>query len=371
MAFSLQFYTDDRNGMKLLYHPHNEKLAMNNITLKLETNMAGNLTFTMHDKHPYFNELKKIRTRVEVFDGETLIFRGRYLNDATTIYNEKTIICEGELAYFSDTVVRPYSFYGNIRQYLSFLVGQHNDQVESDKRLTLGTVYVDDPNDEIYRSTGLYPSTWVEITDKLIKHFGGMLYISYGDDGSHLLNYIMETELADYLPLSPQFIRLGSNLMDLKMETRGDEIATCIVPVGAPLEGANNAEERRLSIESVNDGSDYLTDNNLVIEYGRIYKTVEFQNITRAKDLLRVGKLELKKLSYEVNSLTITAVDLQRVGLADHHFRFMERVRVISPHNRIDESNLVITEMEIDLLNPSNNVIRIGRSQERFTKTKG
>ncbi len=68
----------------------------------------------------------------------------------------------------------------------------------------------------------------------MIDTLGGYLWIRHEEDGVYI-DYLSELNF-----LSPQTIEFGKNLLDLKRQTKGEDIATAIIPLGAKEEGGEN-----------------------------------------------------------------------------------------------------------------------------------
>ena len=161
-----------------LHHPKIEEYKITDAVLNLEVNKAG-----MFEKsalpHPLFGAIRRLKSVIEVYDDGVLIFRGRPLNDTYNLYKDQTIQCEGDLAYFNDSILRPYNFNGSIENYLYMVIESHNSQVGDDKKFTLGDVTVTDPNDYIVVSirTRAPKFSWDEIKSKLIDNLGGYIRV--------------------------------------------------------------------------------------------------------------------------------------------------------------------------------------------------
>lgn len=360
-------YTIRANGV-LLYDPRVEELAITQGVLNLEDNTAGSFVFTIYPSHPLFNSIKKLSTEIEVFDGTTRLFGGRVLQDEDAIDNARTFICEGEFAYFADSVVRPYNWQGEegggVEAYLEMLIDSHNSQVDASRQFTLGDVTVVDPNDYIIRGSSNYPDTLTEMLDKLpgllgghliVRKSGGTLYLDYLDDSPYLSN---------------QTIKLGENLLDLKRTALGSDIATAVIPLGARINDDEGVEQGRLTIESVNDGIDYVADEEARIALGldgHIFKTVIHDDVTTPSRLRTKGLQDLAATTNPLASIEVTAVDLKKIGLSVDDFRFLEYVKVESDPHGIS-GTLLITKMSTDLLNPANNSLTVGSDFGTFTK---
>lgn len=353
-------YTIKLDDSYLLY-PSIEDLSLANAELSLEVNTAGNLSFTIYPNNPLYGSIKKLKSIVEVYQDGALLFRGRVLTETLNFDKSMDVFCEGELAYFNDSVMRPYDFAGSITEYLQLLLDSHNAQVDESKRFTLSNVTVTDPNDYIVRSTINHVKTWQEINDKLLSSLGGYLIIRRVD-GKNYLDY-----LADSPYMSLQKVELGQNLLDLIQETRAEEVITALIPLGAKLVDADGEEtDERLTIESENGGLDYIYDEDAVTQYGYIFDTVVYDNITIPINLLTRANQELALRVNLGTSVQLRAVDLSMVDDVDE-IRLFEYVQVTSQPHGIDTMAL-ITKQELDLLNPANNTLTFGFSYQSFTE---
>jgi hypothetical protein len=346
----------------VLYDPRVEDTAIFSPKITLEDNLAASFNFTVYPNHPSYSTIQRLKTIIEVYDDEHLLFRGRVLNDELGWNNDKHIVCEGELAYFNDSVVRPYTWQGSLNEYLAMLISNHNLQVEPERQFTLRTITVTDPNDYITRASSDYPSTWSEIVAKLINLLGGHLVLEHLD-GVTYLDYI-----EDSLYQTGQKIELGKNLLDLKRTVRGEDIATAIIPLGATVDdGDSETTDSRLTIASVTEeGRDYVFDQNAVDAYGWIFKTVTFDDVTLAENLLDRGTAALAESIQAQASIEISAIDLSLIDKTIDDFRMLEYVEAVSePHGLHDK--FLIKKMEVDLVTPANNKLTLGRDYGVFT----
>lgn len=416
-----------------LYNPLNADLTLSSPTLNLGINKVGSMTFSMLPTHPHFNRVKKMESIITVYQDSDIIFKGRVFSDNVGFYKIKKVEVEGVLAYLNDSVVRPYNFTGGVREYLDFLISQHNEQVESQQRFILGDVTVTDPNDYIIRANSNNPNTWSEITDKLINLLGGYICIRYEDDG----NYI--DYLVDYSNTSTQEIRFAVNLLDLESEVRGDNLATCIIPYGMNLSDVteyqsvetiqeaidkdnasieeikskitelkrkyNNKQisneeykseysdlnkeraeiekeiislrnalyqwdtlgggNQRVTIKSVNNGIDYIQNDEAVSKYGKIYDVVTWDDVAEPKNLLSKAREYLQDTIKLSGKLSVKAIDLHLADTEIEAFRIGDYIRVYSEPHGIDEI-MLLTDYNLDLTNPTGFQFTLGLESNSF-----
>lgn len=339
----LPIYNDKLEGLKI-FSP----------SLDLELNKTGSFSFTLYPDHPYYGSIQKLKSIITVYQEDYLLFRGRVLDDEIGFYNERKVTCEGELAFLLDSIKRPYDFTGSVAEYLALLLESHNAQVDETKRFTLGNVTVTDPNDYIVRSNIDYTDTWKEMNDKLLTLLGGFLSVRHAD-GVAYLDY-----LADFALLSPQKIEFGKNLLDQKRIIKGADVATVVIPLGAKLKDAEGKDtDKRLTIETVNGGADFIEDASAISQYGTIVKTVIFDDVTIAENLKAKGKAYLSSLVKLPESIELTAADLATVSTAFSSFHLGTYVDVVSKPHGLNQKFLV-RKLSINLLDPAANKLTLG-----------
>lgn len=339
----LPIYNDKLEGLKI-FSP----------SLDLELNKTGSFSFTLYPDHPYYSRIQKLKSMITVYQEDYLLFRGRVLDDEIGFYNERKVTCEGELAFLLDSIKRPYDFTGGVAEYLALLLDSHNAQVDETKRFVLGNVTVTDPNDYIVRSNIDYVDTWKEMNDKLLTMLGGFLSVRHAD-GVAYLDY-----LADFTLLSPQKIEFGKNLLDQKRIIKGADVATVVIPLGAKLKDAEGKDtDKRLTIETVNGGADFIEDAAAIAQYGTIVKTVIYDDVTIAENLKAKGQAYLSSLVKLPESIELTAADLATVSTSFSSFHLGTYVDVVSKPHGLNQKFLV-RKLSINLLDPAANKLTLG-----------
>lgn len=350
-------YCDDN----LIYSTKLETLNIYNAKLELELNKTGAFEFVVYPSHPHYSKMEKLKSIIKVYQNNHLIFKGRILNDTALFHNQKEIVCEGELSFLIDSIQRPYDFqsgenHTTIDDFFKFLIGNHNSQVDESRQFKVGNITVKDPNNYIVRADSTYLNTWETINKKLIETNGGYLWVRHEEDG----NYI--DYLEDFNTLSNQTIEFGKNLLDFNKIAKGEEIATAIIPLGAKAEGTDDY----LTIKDVN-GVDYVYNEEAVHKYGWIFKTVEWQDVTEASNLLTKAREYLADTINLVVTLELSAVDLAGLNKDFNAFRMGTYVSVKSSPHGVN-SNFLVNKLSIELLNPKNNKLVLGKSYSTFTE---
>ncbi len=343
----------------LLYHSKLENLQIFNPSVELELNKTGSFVFTIHPDHPYYSFIKKLKSVITVFQDDYLIFRGRPLDEDIGWHNEKTITCEGDFAFLLDSVLRPFSFTGTPTEVLSYILSLHNAQVDASKQFQVGDVTVDG---YITHDAAEYLTTKETLEQVLLEALGGYLKTRF-EGGVAYIDYLSEINL-----LSPQSIQFGKNLLDLKRIRKGADIATVVIPLGAKVSDENgSATEKRLTIETVNGGADFIQDADAIAQFGIIVKSVIFEDIADAETLKAEGQAYLAESVNQWETIELTAADLATVDKDITSFHLGTQVRVTSVPHGLNQL-FVVSKLSIKLLDPAANAITLGKVIPAFSE---
>lgn len=337
-------YTDG----KLMYDPSLFHEGYGVITPKVtvEINKAGSLEFKMPPNNVYYGKdadgndlIKKLKSILTVFQNGKEIFRGRALSADKDFYKQKTVYCEGELAFLLDSVQRPYTFNGPVANLFRQYINNHNSRVDIDKRFTVGEVSLD-YDETITCSNYDYPNTFDEITEKILNVAGGRLRIRI-ENNVRYIDLIADEKDDGDIVYGSQVIEFGRNLLDITEHITAEDIYTVVVPVGAPLtikddNGNETQSNEKLNIASVNDGKDYIENTTAVKLFGRIEKKIEYTEIKNATELLTQARKDLNKNIEMSLSLTVSAVDLHLLDADVDAIEVGSWVRVISLPHELD-----------------------------------
>lgn len=310
-----------------IWNPYDDSRQIEDPVLRTEVNRAGSFSFTIRPDNPYYDAFEKLRSTVQVLWGTTLYFTGRVISETYGFYNEKEIVCESELAYLNDIVVRPFEFpesggSATPEAYLRFLIGEYNKEAPEGHKFSVGVCNVTDPNSYIARSDTEYSSVWKLIQEGLLDTVGGYVQVRHATVNGQDVRYI------DYLTeftTTGQKIEFGQNLLDILTEKRGDEVCTAILPLGAKPENG----ERRIDISNeADDPSNTLfrseiKKGDLVYNEeaetafgGRIIRVQIWDDVTVAAHLVTKAKAELAKASKIVKTTKLTVADLTGAGVS-------------------------------------------------------
>ena len=348
-------------GNTTIYDPRIPRAYLEDPKLHQKANKIGTLSFRVYPTHAQYGQFVKLSSVLSVYkDSRPLpMWRGRVLSSVMRMDKSMQIECEDLLAYLLDSVVRPYDFTGSVNEFLEHVLTQHNEQVTDAQKIRLGTVTVVDPNDYIHRSSSDYLSSWETIESKLIKSFGGYLRLRHETDGMYL-DYLRGTQ--EDLPTALQVIEYGENLTDLTDEVGAEETYTACIPLGAKIvleDDTGDEIERRLTVESVNDGVDYIVNDEAFAKYGWICAPVAdttWDDVTVAANLLRKGREFLNNQGVKLKrTLRVKAVDKPEV----QSFDFLEFVQVKSTPHGIGATYL-LTEKLTPLADPRGSEVTLG-----------
>lgn len=348
---------------KKIYDPRIEKLQLEEAELSQAKNKAGTLKLVLPADHAYSDMIVTPGiTRVTVKEDEDILFKGRIIRDNPDFWENSEYMAEGQLAYLNDTVVRPYEFSGSPREYFEFLITQHNSQVEKERQFTVGRITVSDPNDYIVRSNMHYPSTFEELQEKLLDNMGGYLVERF-EKGVAYLDYLDEIR-----ENNDQKAKYGENIVDIdRVQEIDSDFATAIIPLGKKQDDGNG-NETYLTIASVNDGKDYIQNDDAVAKYGLILKVVEHEDVTLPENLIKKGEENLQEAIKSTSSITVTAADLSGSGSKVESFRFMKNVKCISKRHGLNFRSPIVA-LNRNLLDRSDYKITVGDTQKTYTGT--
>ena len=339
-------------------------LIIDDPVVDLADNSAGSFVFRIYDDNPGYEAVQQLLTTyISVTRDGEYIFRGRIKATEKDFYGGLRVECEGDLAFLDDTIQPPCRYQGKtVQEYLEAVLAVHNSNVDKDRRFTVGLVTVQDEDyNNLYRFTN-FESTLTAIKEDLLDSFGGHLRIRY-EDGGRYLDYLKECpRVAD------QKIEFGENLLDFTETLDATDIATAVIPIGAVIDGEEFVEglDKRVTIETVNNGSQELILEDAVKQFGKITKSVIWSDVHVPSILKRKGQQWLEDAQYASVELLLTAVDLGDFGLHPDKFRLLDNIVCTSkPHGMNRQFPLL--KMQIHLLSPESNQYTLGESAKTYT----
>lgn len=322
-------------------------------TIKQGINVIDSFTFTIYPNHPAYNALHPFSTKITVFNTKThkYEFVGRVLMTKKRMESSGLIstevVCESDLGYLNDSITQYGEYHDtSVRDYLQIILDNHNNQVSADKQFQVGIVEVEE---NLYRYLG-YDKTFATIKDKLLDCLGGELRIRY-DNGIRYLDYL--TEIGE---VKTTDIRLAKNLITIEQEQDPSAIISRLIPLGNKL---SDDTEERLTISEVNNGINYIDDEEAIAKFGIIVGSQTWDDVSLASNLLTKGKEFQKENNRIKKAHKLSALDLSLIGLDIDSFELGNYHPVINPLMQIDET-LRIIEKSIIIESPESSTLTIG-----------
>ena len=357
-------YVKNMNGEYPIYEPLDDTLRIFEPVLTQEMGSAGSFTFRVYKGHPYYKQLKVLTSEVIVYDDGACVFCGRMWRPEQDFDNMVAVTCEGELTYLLDSQQRPFTYTGGIDGYIGQLLDVHNSQVNASRQIKKGNIVVS--GDGGYKEWTVQGfSDTLTLLRQLPESFGGYLRIRH-EAGVRYLDYLW-----DYGGINSQVIRFGENLLDLTHYVDATQIITCLIPQGADVEYKDESGEtqsRAVDITSVNGGVDYIENAEAVELYGRIWGYQKWDDVTEPGILLAKAREHLKEASTLPGTMEISAVDLAQINHDVQQFGLGYWTDVSSAPHGINQ-RFLLTRREINLLDPGQGSITLGRQTETLTGT--
>ena len=352
----------------VLHDSNLEQFTLINPVLSIEVNKAGEFTFQIANNHPYYDKIINKKSYIEIYQDGEWLWSGRPIGINTALKLVKTVTCEGELSYLHDSNQRIAEYHDmSVKDYFTTLIDKHNAMVDKSKQFTVGNVTVTDSNDSLYRYSN-YEDTFDTIQDKLIDRLGGYLLTRHVD-GVRYIDYV-----ESYPYITNQIIEIGSNIIDLSLEESSADTISALIPLGKKLteisEESPHEEttgEERLTIESVNNGLDYIANDDAVSRIGMVFGTVTFDDVTDPYNLLAKGSEELTDRIYNTLVISLNIFDRSFIDKTMVAFRLGASVIANSPKHGLNHKQMMISKMQISLVDVSKSKIEIGVTKKSIT----
>ena len=374
-------FTGSVNGMEYVTDPD----------VKLVVNGVDSFSFAIYPQHPLYKEIACKVSRVKIWRDSKLLFYGEVTGYSQDMYGIRTYDCEGALAWLNDLHFA-YSISGATpKDVLYWYIKMYNQKLrDKSKSFELGDVTIhkamtqDGTEGTIARSSGVYPSFWEEIQDKLLNSFGGILRVRYvGSDTC--AGYI------DWLAIPSgtcsQDVRYAKNLLNCDWAYDCTSIATAVVPLGKRKDSSGD-NEVRLTIDKADDDDatfmiqymtgtdDLVKSGNMVYsksrmeKYGLIQQAITFDDITDAGTLAYQGAVWLRQNGKASSTIRAEAIDLADIDESVEHFTHGDYVRTKLPGDSA-ESLFPITAIEIPIAAPENAKLTVGTQESGITSGSG
>ena len=374
-------FTGSVNGMEYVTDPD----------VKLVVNGVDSFSFAIYPQHPLYKEIECKVSRVKIWRDSELLFYGEVTGYSQDMYGIRTYDCEGALAWLNDLHFA-YAISGATpKEVLYWYIKLYNQKLrDKSKSFELGTVTIhkaltqSGTEGTIARSSGVYPSFWEEIQDKLLDSFGGILRVRYvGSDTC--AGYIDWLAIPD--GTCSQDVRYAKNLLNCDWTYDCTALATAVVPLGKRKDSSGD-NEVRLTIDKADDDDatfmiqymtgtdDLVKSGNMVYsksrmeKYGLIQQAVTFDDITDAGTLAYQGAVWLRQNGKAASTIRAEAIDLADIDESVEHFTHGDYVRTKLPGDSA-ESLFPITAIEIPIAAPENAKLTVGTQESGITSGSG
>lgn len=360
-----------------------DSLLLTSASVKLKAGSAGSFTFIVPPCNSQYDNFHRLVDYVDVYDGDNLIFAGRVFSVEMTFDTQYKIECEGLLSVLCDSIYRPTTYTGSVRDLILNILASHNGQVSADKHINIGQVTI--PDYTIYNKEFRNYDSSISRIKELVETYGGTIYVRKAA-GQLYFDWLRTS-----ITYSDQTICLGENLLDFTKKQDSSNVVTVLIPTGA-----QTSDGSKLTISSVNGGRDYIyARQELIDEYGYIYGTHEWNDIASASELKERAEDWLDINSQPNYSVKIKAVDLTDAGYDVTAFYVGQFVQVRSdPHGMIDtmteESSTVdlgivdkaivdiggvaywfeVNELNLNLLDVSQSFLQLGDEVAGYVSTQ-
>lgn len=344
----------------------NQVLRLQNPTLKeYAGNSIGYLKFKISPDHPYYDKIHPLESELYVYEDGEEIFRGRSVTSEEEFNRTHQITCESDLAYLCDSIVRPFEFQGSIYQFMEKIINNHNSQVETRKQFQIGNINVADNNNYINRNNSDYSNSLDCLRNKLVETHGGYLRTRLRD-GIRYLDYV-----TDAGGTNDQEIRYGINLADYNRQRDSTTLFTALIPTGADIESIRedgSVETKAVDITSVNNGVDYIYDEEAKNKYGWIFRQKKWEDVTLPENLIKKARAYLAQSIYLDDVLQLTAIDLANMGNDIGRLKVGMWTKVISKPHGVDVLYM-LEERTRYLQEPGKDSISLGGTISRISKS--
>lgn len=345
----------------LLYDPRLadpiHRLYLSGAKMDLALNKAGSLTVTVPEQNPQYGTLKAPTSEIWVLQDGVEIFRGRVREVHEDLDGLQEIVAEGLKACLRDEQLRPYKkdTYGStVAGWLAMAVNTYNTQRQGRDFVPFAVGTVESQSLEIEDKD--YKNILDAIDNDLIKAVGGYLYVDRVG-GENVIRWSLASG-----PISEQRIAYGVNLTGYKRDDSAGALFTAVIPLGK-----SDGDNGKLTVKTVNGGSDVLVDATAAARDGLIVKVVDHSDIEDAQALKDAGLEDLAGAGRQAVSVEATAVDLADAGVDVGRLRLGHRNPVQITRGG-PEQLLPIDKISVDLIDPGSG--RYTFSQEYQTLTQ-
>lgn len=324
----------------------------------VEAGKVDTMDFTILPNHPFYNTFTKLQTGIVAYRDNVEIFRGRILSSTVNMNGEKSVQCEGSLAYLLDSVQPIMKVDGTVSCANLFrtIIANHNNQVEAAKQFQVGIISATKASDQIEVNQTSYTETRSMIDSYLLNTKGGYLRARF-ENGVQYIDWI-----EDFGRNPNQPFVIGANIVEMSEENSTDDFYTILLPLGKEEAGDYTTEEEieedeardhTVFVSDVNGGSPYMpVSNEFVQAYGRIYHMEDYGTVSGPAELKSLANDTLDQFRKKLNrTVEITGLDLHFLDPNYDQILIGDRVNIIAPNFNKNET-LMATKIDYDFSKP-------------------
>ena len=370
-------------GGRDLFDPYTDDVVYD-AKLTAKSNNPDYLDFTVPIGHDLYGEIEGRGEVVELSWDGTVLFRGEVESIDVDTEGNKEVACTGALGWLGDTVVRPYSTVineqplcapSNVDGLFQWYVDQHDEHIMDERRRFVVGVNQGaalDANNHVYRASEQLPTTWDEISDKILDSLGGYVTVDYTEPTTVNL-------YADVHETNAQVIDFGVNITDFSSKTDTGDMYTAVRAVGkAPEKEEGDESEDEEPAPTLADlpdqcvegtiwkRGDVVYDSAQVERYGYREYAYSDNDCTTAEGLLTSAVTKLQSLMSPTLAVTVKAVDLALYMEGYDHLKVGQAVRVRSALHGVDEY-LMVSSVTVDVQDPGNTEYTLGAESSTLT----
>ena len=325
-------------------------------SVDVELNGAGSCEITLPYNHESYDLAKPMVSEIEIVDIESdeIIWFGRVTDISVNWNNEKKIVAEGALAYFNDSIIRPYSCTNvYLSEFFSTIIEKHNELVPAGKQFTVGYVRDDASSIKVTRTVN-YMKTFDVIQEQCLKAIGGYIFLRKEIEDDTVVQYIDWYKDIPYN--SGQDVQFGINLLDLTSSFSATDILTAVIPLGDDGDGGQiNISGSTTTEPGYTVIRDFIQNDEAVEAYGLITEVIEFNDVNNKTGLVEQGVSYLKSKQFDHLYFECDVAELSYLDPDMPSFKIGQNVRVYSNPHLLDKV-LVTSKISYDLSSSSKKI---------------
>ena len=353
--YRVTWHTSFQDKGTVLHDPYTDGLKIEG-TIAKEINKVDNFTFKMYDQGvaeqimPIKDCIRVFNTKTQEYDFEGRIFnisKGTDQNGAP--YFE--FVCEGLLGFLHDAGIGNGRGKKTLKEHLLYFLGVYNRLIQSDeeKVIQAGNLTYSQINRQLTFEWFPEDSTFEIVVNRLIGENGGELQLRR--EGENL--YLDWLDNIGHISATP--IHTGHNLLKDEKSSDFSDYGTVYVPLGAKIGDTLS----RLTIQEVNDGSEYLYDSGRAT-FGRLMKWLVYDDVDDPAELKRLAQEDLDNQKFSKDQYTVSALDLSLNGLDIEGFKLGNGYVLTDDILQIKNEILRVVKINIDINEPQLSNVTIG-----------